>query len=379
MNAYANWVRPLLFRGDPESMHDRAIAAAQRWSASHWLLAHTKRLFAFDDQRLSVQAAGMTCPHPIGLAAGFDKSGRGIPFWEALGFGHVEIGSISAEFSAGNPKPRLFRAPEDRAIVVHYGLPNDGAIRVSERLAKLNPTVPLGVNIVNTNHGPGAPPEPNEAIIADYVASIRLLEPHATFVSLNLSCPNTCDGRAFVSDTNRVRDLLNAVASVPPRKPVFLKVAPFADTADLERFLMAVDAYDFIAGFSINLPPGKPEGMITSAERLRSMPGAVSGRPAATAANRAIAELYKRIDRRKHCIIGSGGVFTAEDAWHKIQLGASLVQCLTALIYEGPGVVRRICEGLAQIAAREGLQSIQQGVGSGVSRSVLRSDAGRAS
>jgi dihydroorotate dehydrogenase len=378
MNAYAKWLRPLLFRADPESMHDRAIAAAERWSASPWLCAQTKRLFQFHDERLTVQLAGMRFPHPIGLAAGFDKSGRGIPFWEALGFGHVEIGSVSADLSSGNPRPRLFRAPEDRAIVVNYGLPNDGAIRVAERLAKLNPAVPLGLNIVNTNHGPGAPPQANEAIIADYVASIRLLEPHATYLSLNLSCPNTCDGRAFVSDTRRVRDLLDAVASVTPQRPVFLKVAPFAETSALDSFLTAVDQYSFIRGFSINLPPGKPEGMITAADRLRSMPGAVSGRPAAAAANRAIAELYRRIDRRKHCIMGSGGVFNAEDAWYKIQLGASMVQCLTALIYEGPGVVRRICKGLAEIAAREGLQSIQQGVGSAVSRSALRSDAGRA-
>ena len=372
MTVYARWMRPLLFRGDPETMHDRAIAAAERASASPWVLQRLKHMLLFNDPALAVSMAGMEFPHPLGLAAGFDKNGRGIPFWEALGFSHVEIGSVSAEFSAGNPKPRLFRALDDLAIVVNYGLPNDGRERVAGRLATLRPTVPLGVNIVNTNHGSGAPPESDEAIIADYVASVRELEPHATYLSLNLSCPNTCDGRAFISDTGRVKRLLNAVEGVRPTKPVFLKVAPFGDIEALGRFLDAVDGYGFIRGFSINLPPGKPAGMITPSERLQSMPGAVSGRPSEAAANCAIAALYQHMDRTRHVIIGSGGVFTAEDAWRKIQLGASLVQCLTALVYEGPTVVRGICEGLARIAAREGLRRIQDAVGSGVTQSALR-------
>jgi dihydroorotate dehydrogenase len=364
MSLYSQCARPLLFRGDPERTHDRAMAAAERAGRSEWLCSTIGRALRFEDARLNVEVAGMRFRHPVGLAAGFDKNGRGIPVWEALGFSHVEIGSISAHYSPGNPKPRLFRVPEDRAIVVNYGLPNDGADHVAGRLEALRPGVPLGVNIVNTNHGPTAPPETNDAIIADYVASVKRLEPHAAYLSLNLSCPNTCDGRAFVSDRNRVRQLLGAVAAAGPRKPVFLKVAPFADAAGLEAFLEAVDGYEFVRGFSINLPPGKPAGMSASPEQLRSMPGAVSGRPAETAANRAISEMYRRIDPRRYAIIGSGGVFSAEDAWLKIRLGASLVQCLTVLIYEGPTAVRSICEGLARIAAREGLRNIQEAVGS---------------
>jgi dihydroorotate dehydrogenase (fumarate)/dihydroorotate dehydrogenase len=373
MSLYASCLRPLLFRSDAEAIHDRAIAAAERISGSALLCSAVRDLFDFeDDRRLALSVSGLDFRHPVGLAAGFDKSGRGIPLWEAFGYSHVEIGSVSAHFSAGNPRPRLFRAPEDRAIVVNYGLPNDGCERVAERLSALHPRVPLGLNIVNTNHGPGAPPETNDAIIADYAASVRRLEPHSTYLSLNLSCPNTCDGRAFVSDTHRVRALLDAVAAAEPRRPVFLKVAPFAEIAGLEAFLKAVEGYAFVNGFSINLPPGKPPGMTTSPDRLAAMPGAVAGRPAEAAANRAIAELYRRIDPHRYVITGSGGVFTAEDAWLKIQLGASLVQCLTAMVYEGPGIVRTICRGLSRIVSREGLGHIQEAVGSGVTRSVLR-------
>ena len=194
--------------------------------------------------------------------------------------------------------------------MVNYGLPNDGAERVAERIAALNPSVPLGLNIVNTNRGPRAPPESDDAIFADYVASVQKLEPVCTYLTLNLSCPNTCDGRAFVSDTRRVRKLLDAVALVQPRKPLFLKVAPFAEVAGLESFLEAVDPYEYVRGFSINLPPGKPPGMATPPEKLKSMPGAVSGRPAHSAANRAIREMFLRMHRRRHVIIGSGGVVT---------------------------------------------------------------------
>ena len=363
MSFYKRTVRPLLFRCDPEWIHDRAIAAAEWAGSGQWLRGRIGRSLEADFPILAVEVAGMRLRHPLGLAAGFDKSGRGVPLWEAFGFSHVEIGSVSAHFSAGNPKPRLFRVPQDQAIVVNYGLPNDGADRVANRLAALHPCTPLGVNIVNTNRGPGAPPETDEAIVADYVASVRKLEPVAAYLVLNLSCPNTCDGRAFVSDSNRVRQLLDAVAAVPPRKPLFLKVAPFGELAALERFLETVDRYEYVRGFSINLPPGKPPGMSPAPEELKRMPGAVSGRPAEAAANRAIREMFLRMDRRRHVIIGSGGVFTAEDAWHKIQLGASMVQLLTAMIYEGPAVVRHICEGLARIAEQHGVRTIQDAIG----------------
>ncbi len=373
MTPYARWIRPALFRCDAEWMHDHAIAAAEFASRSALACKAAGSLLHFaDDPCLATTAAGLHFRHPLGLAAGFDKNGRGIPLWEAFGFSHVEIGSVSAHYSGGNPKPRLFRVPEDRAIVVNYGLPNDGAKRVAERLRGLRHRTPLGLNIVNTNHGPGAPPESNDAIVADYVASVEALQPHADYLSLNLSCPNTCDGRAFVSDRNRVRQLLDAVAAVRPSKPVFLKIAPFALTVDLDSFLEAVESYQFIRGFAINLPPGKPPGMTASAECLSAMPGAVSGHPAEAAANRTIGEMYQRLDPRRYCIIGTGGVFSAEDAWRKIQLGATLVQFLTALIYQGPTAVRTMCEGLAQIAHREGIANLSQAVGSGTYTAQVR-------
>lgn len=360
----------MLFRTDPEWAHDRVIRAAEWTSGIRPICEAIRRRYSVTDAALSTEVAGIEFQHPVGLAAGFDKNARAFPFWEALGFSHVEIGSVSAEFSAGNPRPRLFRIPGDQGIVVWYGLPNDGAHRVAARIAGTARAAPLGLNLVNTNRGPGAPPECADAIIEDYLTSFRVLEPHADYMMLNLSCPNTPEGRGFLSDTCLLTALLDRLKTLGPRKPVFLKVAPINDIATLERFLTVVEAHDYVSGYGVNLPPGKPPGLRTSSQILDRMPGAVAGRPSAAAANRMTAELYRRIDRRKRHIISSGGVFTAEDAYRKVRLGASLVQVLTALVYEGPGIVRRIVGGLAALLERDGFQNVREAVGVDVAAGV---------
>jgi dihydroorotate dehydrogenase len=364
MSVYRHVIRPLLFRASPEWIHNRAIGTASIVGHSRAICRIANAIHATDDARLAVEIAGVKFANPTGLAAGFDKSGRAISMLASLGFGHVEIGSISADPSAGNPKPRLFRIPRDSGIVVNYGLPKDGCERIAQRLSTARKLpVPLGINVVNTNRGPDAPPDSDDRIIDDYVRTVLRLRDHANYFSLNLSCPNTKDGRGFFGDTCHLRALLDAMRDLNLNQPVFLKVSGFPGAAEMEAFLAAVDSASFIAGFGINLAPGKPPGLTTPAERLQRMPGAVSGKPCAPATDRLIRELYSRMDRRRHRIIGTGGVFTAEDAYRKIRLGASLVQLLTALIYEGPGVVRRINVGIAALLERDGFSHLSQAVG----------------
>jgi dihydroorotate dehydrogenase len=376
MPVYQSLVRPVLFRTDPEWVHDRSIRLAELAGSSSLVRRAVARRYADRDERLAVEVAGLRFPTPLGLAAGYDKNGRAVPLLCCLGFGHVEIGSVSAQRSLGNPRPRLHRLPADRAIAVAYGVPNDGAVRVAQRLsraplaraplsgaplARAPCRVPLGINVVNTNRGPDAPAEPAATVIADYVESVRRLRPAADYLCLNLSCPNTGDGQGFFHDPGRLRGLLDALGDVGVDRPLFLKVAPFAGTGALDTFLAAADPYPFVAGFSVNLPAGKPAGLRTpGADRL---PGAVSGAPAQAAADRTIRELYRRMDRRRHVVIGSGGVFTARDAYRKIRLGASLVQLLTALVYEGPGVVRAIHRELPDLLARDGFRTVAEAVG----------------
>lgn len=351
MSAYGHLVRPVLFRADPEWIHDRSIRFAERIGTSARTVNAIARRYESVHDNLETDVAGLKLHTPLGLAAGYDKSGRAVNTLSALGFGHVEIGSVSADPSSGNPRPRLFRLPEHEAIVVHYGLPNDGADEVAERLRGASRRVPIGVNVVNTNRGTE---EPEDAIIADYVRSVRRLQEHADYLCLNLSCPNTSDGRGFFHEPRRLKLLLSELTIT---RPLFLKIAPFADDRALEVFLETVGQSNEVDGFAINLPAGKPNG-ITS-----DLPGAVSGRPARTRADETIRALYNRMDRDRYAIIGSGGVFTAEDAYRKIRLGASLVQLFTSLVYRGPGVVKDVNDGLAALLERDGVHRIGDVVG----------------
>jgi dihydroorotate dehydrogenase len=353
VRVYPALMRPALFRMDPERAHEVTVRAAGLVSRSGLLCrAVGARRPAFDP-RLEVEVAGLRMRSPLGLAAGFDKSARAVPLLSALGFGHVEIGSVSTDASAGNPRPRLFRLPEERAIVVHYGVPNDGADRVGERLEAARAAVPVGINVVSTNRGAASATETDDEVIGDYVTAVMRLQEHADYVCLNLSCPNTRDGRGFFADRARLGALLDRLGEAGVQRPLFVKVAPFAGSRDVDTFLEAVDGAAFVSGFSVNLPPG------TRAD----LPGAVSGPPAAAAAERTVAELYRRMDRDRFVVIGSGGLFTAADAYRMMGLGASLVQIYTALVYEGPGVVRRITDGLAALAERDGLRGIADAVG----------------
>jgi dihydroorotate dehydrogenase len=373
MGIYRAALRPLLFRADPEAIHGLAIRCGEIAGRLRGLCAALARRNTNADPRLAIEIAGLHFSSPLGLAAGFDKSGRAVPLLSSLGFSHVEIGSVSSDPSAGNPGRRLFRLPRDHAIVVHYGLPNEGAERVAARLASAPRHALLGINVVSTNRGPAAPPEADEAVIDDYTRSVRRLQDCADYLCLNLSCPNTRDGRDFFHAPQRLRALLEALQAAGVHRPLFLKVAPFESTADLETFLATVEPAPFVSGFAVNLPAAKPEGLATPPAVWSTMPGAVSGRPAAAAADRTLAQLYCRMDRRRYRLIGSGGVFSAADAYRKIRLGASLVQLLTALVYEGPGVVPRIHAGLVRLLEADGFRHIAEAVGADAARSVKSS------
>jgi dihydroorotate dehydrogenase len=360
MSVYASIVRPLAFRLDAERAHHLTIAVGARLRA---LAGPLHRFNAIKDARLASTVAGLRFPTPLGLAAGFDKSGAAIEILAALGFGFVEIGSISIDPSLGNARPRLFRLPQDRAIVVHYGLPNDGARVIAARLARTRLPVPLGINVVKTNRGPGEPAESTAQIIGEYVAAARLVAPVADYLMLNLSCPNTEDGRDFFADAAHLRDMLAALGEVPLSLPVFLKVSPLGGLATIERVLETAESHSYVSGFMFNLPPLKPDGLRTPEAIWRAMPGAVSGPPAATLALDCIRETYRRMDLKRYAIIGAGGISGGADAYAMIRRGACLVQLLTALIYEGPGVVRRITRELTQLIERDGLRHVSEAVG----------------
>ena len=360
MAFYDHVIRPLAFRFDAERMHNTSLRLLSWMGRSAFLRERYQRRYRVTNPRLRCQLCGLSFANPIGLAAGYDKNGAAISGLESLGFGFLEIGSVSADPSPGNPKPRLFRLPDQRAIIVNYGLPNIGAEAVVSRLSQIQRHVPLGINLVNTNR---CRIESDGTVLEDFQRAVRMTMDAADYLVLNLSCPNTESGREFFEDRRYVVRLLEILNAEPLRVPLFLKVSPLGGVAAIETLLEAVEPFGIVAGFIFNTPGGKPDGLGLTDARLRKMPGAVTGPVHEATMNEAIANLYKRMDQQRYHIIGVGGVFTAEDAYRKIRLGASLVQLYTALVYHGPGVVRDINRGLAELLRRDGYGSVSHAVG----------------
>ena len=334
-NAYERFVRPLLFSLDPETAHHLAIGLLRR--ASQVALA-LKALRVFQPPPKPKTVFGLTFPNPIGLAAGFDKDGVALPAWEALGFGFIEIGTITAKAQPGNPRPRIFRFPEQQALINRLGFNNDGADVVAERLRKLResgrwPRVPVGINIGKSKV------TPVEEAAADYRYSFQRLHPFADYVALNISSPNT-PGLRSLQTRESLSILLRAVReeNQTARKPIVIKIAPDLSPADLEE-VIAVCEENEVAGIiatntTLDHSAISPE---------QNQEGGLSGGPLrerSTSFVRAITA------RSKIPVIASGGIFDVESARQKLGAGAQLLQVYTGYVYRGPGLLREIVENL---------------------------------
>lgn len=357
--------RPLLFRLDPESAHEISMQAAsfvQRFSPSI-----VEPQYGYENERLAQDLWGQTFSNPIGLAAGMDKNARLVPFWEAVGFGFVEVGSVTAMAVDGNPRPRAFRLPEDRSIINRMGLNNEGAAQVAERLDSMEqePHRPLGINLAKT-HDPGVM---GEAALEDFRESFRLLAPQADYVVLNISCPNAENGRTF-EHPEALDNLLSVIASEQSESnplPILIKMSPplsgrvMFDTK-IEDIITVATAHN-IDGIIASNTASDRKNLKTSQDTLDEIgDGGLSGPPLADRATCLVRYLY-RTTNGTIPIVGVGGVQDADSAYEKIRAGASLVQLYTALVYEGPGLVKRMKEGLVQRLTDDGFSSISEAVG----------------
>lgn len=363
MDAYRSCLRPLLFRLDAEGVHEAALRATGLAGRLSPGLMHRLGGSVQPDARIAMQVAGMSFANPVGLAAGFDKSGRGVRGLVHMGFGCVEIGSVSARPSQGNARPRLFRLPQDDAIIVNYGVPNDGAAVIARRLAAISlppRPVPIGINLVETNTG--EPTDPDE-VVEELIEAAGAFCGVADYLTLNLNCPNTTAGVSPFDDAPRLQRLLDGLAAVDGLPAVFLKFTAHRDARRADALLAATGAHDFVAGFIFNLPAGKAYRLRTPREVTEPMPGTLCGRPTQDMMDATLRFWYPRIDTKRHIIIGSGGIFSAEDAYRKIRLGASLVQLYTALVFHGPGLVGHISRGLAELLVRDDLSHLSEAVG----------------
>ena len=336
------FLRPLAFALDAERAHGATIRALKL------MPTHAPPPLPVS---LRSRVAGLDFPSPVGLAAGFDKNAEVPEQMLSLGFGFVEVGTLTPRAQPGNPKPRLFRLVEDRAVINRLGFNNEGQPAAFARLQQCaHRHEVIGVNV-------GANKDSGDRI-ADYVHGVRAMAPVARYLTINISSPNT-PGLRGLQDEGALEELLAAIQEVGVRNPVFLKVAPDLNPGDPERIVRAAIDHKIAALIVSNTTMSRPP----LKSRLASEDGGLSGRPLKPLALQALRD-FRAASGGEIPLIGVGGIETAEDAWDRIRAGASLVQLYTAMVYQGPGIATRIARGLAERLRGAGFANISEAVGS---------------
>lgn len=350
-------IRPLLFRLPPETAHTLSFAALRWLHRVPGVSGLMRALWVERSPLLAVHALGSTFSNPILLAAGFDKHATGYAALADLGFGGIEVGTITHESQRGNPRPRLFRLARDRALLNRMGFNNCGAEQAARHLTAPRRGV-VGVNIGKTKR------VPEDAAIDDYVASARRLAPFADYLVVNVSSPNT-PGLRDLQAASKLRPLLAAVqaairdSATHRAPPLLVKIAP--DLADAEILEIADLALELgLAGVVATNTTIARTGLATPASTVAALgAGGISGAPLRRRSLEVLRLLRQRTNSRL-TLIAAGGIETADDAWERLCAGASLVQIYTAFIYQGPGLPRRMARGLLERARAEGFASLAE-------------------
>jgi dihydroorotate dehydrogenase len=350
---YRRLVRPFLFQLDPEGVHEFTIQALAFLAKRPTLLRRLTSHLPVSDARLQTRVMGLDFPNPVGLAAGLDKNGLAVPVWAALGFGAVELGSVTAEGQSGNARPRLFRLSSDSGLINRMGFNNEGAKAISERLSRLRasgkwPKIPIGINVGKTKI------VPNHLAPKDYVTSLAALWPYADYFVVNVSSPNTVGLRELQSP-QPLDSLLSAIHGVRERlefKPVLVKIAPNLEAARIEKIADLANKHSFDGIVATNTTVTRP-----GTTSLVNEAGGLSGKPLAEMALQTLRILTKTSDLP---IISVGGIFSAEDAYARFAAGASLIQAYTAFVYQGPSWVREINQGLLKLLSRDGHRDLSE-------------------
>ena len=377
---YRTFVRPMLFAQDSEAIHNFTIGTLGRLSQRPLLCEAVGSWFKADP--LPTRLWNLEFPNPIGLAAGMDKEAEALPAWEALGFGFAELGAVTWLPQPGNPRPRVFRAIAEEALVNRMGFNNSGAEAMAERLSQWRaagrwPDHPVGINLGKSKI------TPLEGAAEDYAKSFRAVWAHLDFFVVNVSSPNTPNLRqlqekaalddilAGIQEVNVAlsgADVGGGTASASPSaanrasKPVLVKIAPDLSYEAIDEILELAGPRDVAGVIATNTTIARPETTDPRSARAYSELGGLSGKPLRARSTEVVRHVYRQT-RGALPIVGVGGVFNAADAWEKIAAGASLVQVYTGLVYQGPGVVKQIVNGLRERLAEAGVTAFSEAIG----------------
>ncbi len=352
-------LRPLLFQQDSERAHNFVVTQLARASKNKFTCDLIGKLYGSPE--LPTEVFGLKFPNPVGLAAGMDKHASAVPGWSALGFGFCELGGVTWHAQPGNPKPRMFRAIPDEAVINRMGFNNSGAEAVAQKLTEWKnsgrwPSHPVGINLGKSKI------TPLESAAEDYANSFRALRDLADFFVVNVSSPNTPNLRQL-QDKAALDEIFAALQALnSTRKPILVKVAPDLTFEALDEILELVAPRNIAGIVATNTTIARPQTTDAKLHAIYAETGGLSGRPLRARSTEVVRHLYKQTNG-KLPIIGVGGIFDADDAWEKITAGASLVQVYTGMVYEGPGIARKINTGLRERLEIAGLKHLSQAVG----------------
>ena len=361
--------RPLIFLMEPENAHSAFKRVGLFLGSNPITRGFSSLMWDYNHKSLNIEVDGIKYSNPVGLSAGFDKDGELTKIYPSMGFGLAELGSFTGEVCPGNPGRRLFRMVKSRAIVVWYGLNNQGSEKIASRLAKVNfGRLRVGINAAKSNVTPEF--ELQESI-RDYLKTMTLFKDVGDYFTINISCPKTQDGEPFVDEHN-LDALLGAVTQhIRPitDKPIYVKLAADISIAEINIIVDGCVKHNMEGFVLTNLAKPShnsehlPEEYPTAKGLLPAGKGAMSGLPLQRISTDVIRHVYRRT-RGTKTLIGVGGIFTAKDAYEKITSGASLLHMITTMIFDGPQNLSEINRGLVQLMKKDGFTSLEQAVGS---------------
>lgn len=351
---YKYLAKPLLFTMEAEKAHDFTSRMALRFTHNDRLSTAVRRLYNYQSVRLAQSFLGLTFRNPVGLAAGFDKNGRIVKAVENLGLGFTEIGSVTARASDGNERPRAFRLSKDEALINRMGLNNNGA-RTVVRSMERSTIIPVGVNIAKTHDDTIT----GDAATRDYIYSYAEAVKTADYITINISCPNTADGRTFEEPAALEALLMALPISDEREKPTLVKFSPDLSAPEIERLITICEAHQIDGYVACNTSANR-NGLSTDGQKVAAIGrGGLSGKPIFDKSLETVKQIRKCIGPDKP-IIGVGGIRSFETALQMLQAGANLLQIYTGFVYEGPGLAKQINKRLDHHLKKHDLRSIKE-------------------